>query len=591
METRTHLRTRLIFFFLLAASPAALVSAGGVVLLDRLIGEEIRTRGTEIFRATDGMLAMEGRRVDEAVGRIAQREELLSLAELVDSEDEIDRAEAAAGPLATMAGLDLLGVVAARGPREGTILASAHLATAAGDPAPAFAQPSKARTGTTGFAHELVAGNPPAVVPALVSVHAIPDRRGRPALIVYGGTRLDGPFLDLFSWTRGATLVLTSPGLRARRFPEGRTDHEAARPGGAIALNALPGGLDIAEPGAEPGRGTPRIAVEIRADRLEGTRQRFAVLAGGLVLAAFAGALAAGTWLSRRITEPILELASAASEIGAGRLEIEVRPGGEDEVGALIAIFNQMTRELRESRERLARAERVAAWREAARRVAHEIKNPLSPMKLAMETLRKAKKNQHPAFDEILEESTRAVLEEVAAISRIVGDFSEFARLPKPRLAPVSAVELLEHAARLWGAPREGVRVLFDADAIRARGVPRALADRDQVTRALINLVKNAIEAIGERGGTVTLDARAESRGGRAGVSLSVADDGPGMSEEVRAKIFTPYFTTKQEGTGLGLAIVEHVVQEHEGALDLDSSPGAGTVFRVWLPAALDTVT
>jgi nitrogen fixation/metabolism regulation signal transduction histidine kinase len=301
------------------------------------------------------------------------------------------------------------------------------------------------------------------------------------------------------------------------------------------------------------------------------------------MIAAFALALAAGTWLSRRITEPILELSSAAVQVGAGKLDVEVPAGTDDEVGALIEVFNQMIKELADSRERLARAERVAAWREAARRIAHEIKNPLNPMQMAMETLRKAYKSKHAQLDEIVEESIKVVLDEVRAISRMVSSFSDFARLPRPKLEAIPPLELLQHAARLYGTVPPGLSVVLDAAVIDARRLPRINADRDQVERALINLVKNAIEAM-PNGGKVVLDAAATKRGAGAGVSLIVTDNGPGMSAAVKEQLFVPYFTTKPEGTGLGLAIVERIVAEHDGAIDVETAPGSGTTFRLWIP-------
>ncbi|MCK6552770.1 ATP-binding protein, partial [Myxococcota bacterium] len=238
-------------------------------------------------------------------------------------------------------------------------------------------------------------------------------------------------------------------------------------------------------------------------------------------------------------------------------------------------------------RARLQRAERVAAWREIARRVAHEIKNPLFPIQMSMETLRKSWRSQHPKLEEIVEESTKTVLEEVRSLNRIVTEFSDFARLPSPKLEETSVLDVLEHAAALWasGAPGAApIEVVLDRDVITARALPRIAIDRGQIERALINLVKNAVEVLRDSGGRVTLDAHAEVRGARSGVVLTVHDTGPGIPDELRERIFTPYFTTKAEGTGLGLAIVERIAEEHHGAVHVDSAPGRGTTFHLWLP-------
>jgi signal transduction histidine kinase len=208
-------------------------------------------------------------------------------------------------------------------------------------------------------------------------------------------------------------------------------------------------------------------------------------------------------------------------------------------------------------------------------------------MQMAMETVRKAHRSQHPEFEEILQESTQAVLDEVRSLSRLVSEFSEFARLPSPKLGEVSPLTLLDHALRLYGSAPEDVSVRLDSR-YELESLPDVRADQDQIGRALINLVKNALEALqgSAGGGETVLSAKAEQRGGRQGVCLIVQDDGPGMSEEVRQHLFDPYFTTKPEGTGLGLAIVDRIVAEHDGAINVHSAEGEGTRFELWLPSA-----
>ena len=201
------------------------------------------------------------------------------------------------------------------------------------------------------------------------------------------------------------------------------------------------------------------------------------------------------------------------------------------------------------------------------------------------DALRKAFRTQHPELPAIAEESTKVVLEEIRSISRLVSEFSEFARLPRPRLEPTDPVALLGHAATLHAHRPDGAQLVLERARLEAVGLPRVMADGEQITRALTNLVKNAMEAIGPSAGTVTLDAEESRRGARRGVALTVRDTGPGMTDEVRARLFEPYFTTKTEGTGLGLSIVERIVAEHDGALDVESELGRGTVFRVWLAA------
>jgi nitrogen fixation/metabolism regulation signal transduction histidine kinase len=332
--------------------------------------------------------------------------------------------------------------------------------------------------------------------------------------------------------------------------------------------------------------GKPRaqLSVEVPPDRLQRIQERLLWLGGALVLFALAWALTIGPWFARRITEPVLELAHAATRVTEGDLSARVRERGKDELAALIHAFNQMVSELATGRDRIARAERLATWREAAQRIAHEIKNPLFPMQMAMETLRKAHQNQHPKLDEIVKESTQAVLDEVRSLSRLVSEFSEFARLPKPVQAEVPVLELLEQAARIRSD--EAVELSFDRDGIAAKGLPPLLGDQDLLARALSNLVKNAEEAQSGR-----TDARIELYADLVGapdapfVRITVQDHGPGIPEDLKDRVFTPYFTTKSSGTGLGLAIVERIVIEHGGQVDVNSS-SSGTGFQVTLPAA-----
>lgn len=603
---RGRLRTRVTLFFLISSIPAALVSGAAVVVLDRLIADEIAHRTDEVSTSTRLMIQGETERVRSAVDRYVDSPDLRGqlLEPLVhegEAEDEETRVNNRNGALAAAArslGLDILALVDAR-QEPGVILASAHLPSSVGDDAPRLASRSGVQTTTVGFAHELVQGNPLIWAPAIIAARAVTGA-GKNRLYLYGGSRLDTHRLESIATNSSAKLVLDSPGLRKLSFPAAggaAPDIAGDRGGRAILLLSLASGreptasarafVNAGDAGAQ-NRPT-RIQVFVDTSRLEHGRAIFATAAIALVLAGLLLALGAGAWLSRRITRPIVELSRAAEEIGAGNLAVRIRPTSNDEVGALVEVFNRMTHELAESQVRLQRAERIAAWREIARRVAHEIKNPLFPIQMAMETLRKGFKTKHAALDDIVEESTRTVLEEVRALNRIVTEFSDFARLPAPRVEPVPPLELLEHVHALYGkapATSDGVvEVRFDRERIRARALPPIAVDREQIERALINLLKNAVEAMPETGGAVTLDAEADLRGTRSGVRIDVADTGIGMAEEVRQRIFTPYFTTKTEGTGLGLAIVERVVQEHQGTIDVESSEGAGTTFHLWLPA------
>src|SRR5206468_1023944 len=246
-----------------------------------------------------------------------------------------------------------------------------------------------------------------------------------------------------------------------------------------------------------------------------------------------------------------------------------------DEVGELAATFNSMIRDLGTARDELVRAERVAAWREIAQRIAHEIKNPLTPIQMAIETLQRAHKKSAPQFDALFGESAQTILDEVARLKRIVHEFSSFARMPAPTLAPVDVSEVVDGALALYKGGETALELTLPRD------LPRALADKEQLTQVVINLVENARDAVAGKGKVHVTTRSVDGR-----VELEVADDGPGLSDEARAKLFTPYFTTKPRGTGLGLAIVHRIISDHGGEIRVGGSSTGGAVFTIALPCA-----
>jgi signal transduction histidine kinase len=291
----------------------------------------------------------------------------------------------------------------------------------------------------------------------------------------------------------------------------------------------------------------------------------------------FAAALLVAILLSRGLARPIVALSRQAREVVAGEPKPVEPGGGGREIEELTQTFNKAIADLTALRKRLAATERIAARREIARRVAHEIKNPLAPIRAAIETLRRLRARGDPAFDEYFDEATRTVLEEVARITSIVSEFTRFARLPPPNPAPMDIVETVRSVVGLHAG--SGPRI-----ELSVANCPPLSADRDQMVQVMTNLLQNALDACsGVEGARVVVEVHSVD-GER--VMLSVRDNGPGVDREIRDRLFEPYATTKAEGTGLGLAIVERIVVEHGGEIRLRDPPGGGAEFVVTLPLA-----
>jgi signal transduction histidine kinase len=284
--------------------------------------------------------------------------------------------------------------------------------------------------------------------------------------------------------------------------------------------------------------------------------------------------------VARRTTRPIRELKEHTLRLAKGDLSARVDVRSDDELGDLGRAFNSMTSELDESRARLVKAEKDAAWREMARQVAHEIKNPLTPVLLSTNLLDRARKEGSPEFDAILERTVGLIRRQVEHMRAIATDFAAFAGVRKVQIEDVDlhalAAEVLELNAA-WAAEL-GVLAHLGGPQLFVRG------DRSELRRVLINLVSNALEAMPQGGELDVRLARLETPAG-ARVALEIADTGVGLSETARERLFEPYFTTRSHGTGLGLAISHRVVEELGGSITLEPRADArGTRARVILP-------
>ncbi len=246
-----------------------------------------------------------------------------------------------------------------------------------------------------------------------------------------------------------------------------------------------------------------------------------------------------GWWTTERVTRPVTRLAVGARAVAGGDWSARVEVLSNDEIGDLAVAFNRMTEQLAEQRDRALQAERVAAWRELARRLAHELKNPLFPLQITIENLRKARKLSEAEFEEVFQESTGTLLAELGNLKTIIGRFSDFAKMPRPHFETVDLNQIVQNVMKLYDAQLKAAgRSKIDPELELAEGELRIQADEDQLRRAIGNLVLNAIDAM-PHGGTLRVSSARQN----GHVRLSVSDTGQGLTQEECDRLFTPYTT------------------------------------------------
>lgn len=381
--------------------------------------------------------------------------------------------------------------------------------------------------------------------------------REQPVLLVAG--------MDL----EAAAAAASPPAARTRLsiVPAGervRPGHERETPAGLLFASVL---LDDADAGApllagwrpEP-QSSPGVPVAILAL---------------LVLAAAVAAGGGGAWLGRRALAPLGHLDEMAAALSRGHLEMELDETRADEFGSLAESFNRMIVALRRQRRELETTTRLAAWRDAARRMAHEVKNPLTPIRLSVENLMHAREHVPQRFPQLFQEECQTILQEVAALTRLVDTFSRFARLPEPRLRATQAAEVARQVVRLYRDAASGVSLQLEI--LADPGVVDL--DPDLMGQVLKNLVLNALAVVPRPGGRVQLTCV----GDEDAVSYKVRDNGPGIPAGLKDRIFEPLVSGLPGGTGLGLAVAKQIVAAHDGLLDVTTGDG-GTCFIVRLP-------
>ncbi len=283
-----------------------------------------------------------------------------------------------------------------------------------------------------------------------------------------------------------------------------------------------------------------------------------------------------GIYLARGITVPIQQLAQGTQEIAKGNLDVRIDARTGDELGLLVDSFNRMTADLKESRTALLRAEKVATWQEMARQIAHEIKNPLTPIQLSTERLRKKYFDRSPDFDRIFDDATRTIVNEVQGLKTLVDAFTQFAMMPPPQRTVQPIEPVIREALALYqtGYPDLRTTTRFDPAA------PPLPLDSDQIKRVFVNLFENAVDAMDGRG---TLEIESRYDPAVRVVRVAVSDDGIGISPEDMPRIFLPHFSRKKRGSGLGLAIVHRIVRDHNGQISAAPRAPRGTTFTLEL--------
>ena len=492
--------------------------------------------------------------------------------------------------LAKQQHLDFLELVDA----QGTIVSSAQWQAKFGYPEPAL--PAAANSPAAFLKREELADGSTL---GLFAARAV--RVGEQPLYVIGGERLDQGFLATLdipsgtrvllyqnldpTWNPKSLLDLNGPASGADRIAPlveqvRRTGEEfhgvihwTADSADAETFNAIPlTGANQQVMGVLLVGSSRRPLVELQRQVVS-----TALLVGGLGILI---AVVASLWFAARVTKPVESLAVAARRVALGDLGAKVEVESSDELGELAATFNQMTEDLLQQKERTLQAERVAAWRELARRLAHELKNPLFPLQVTVENLTRAKEKAPEMFEEVFQEGTSTLLAEISNLKTIVGRFSEFSKMPQPQRRHTQVNDVVQSVLRVFQAQLQG-NAKISPHLQLAADLPEISADPDLLHRALSNLVLNAIDAMPD-GGELTIRTQQIDDS----VAVSVSDTGSGLSEEECQRLFTPYYTTKKHGTGLGLAIVQSVVSDHGGRISVESAKDKGTTFRIELPCS-----
>ena len=314
-----------------------------------------------------------------------------------------------------------------------------------------------------------------------------------------------------------------------------------------------------------------------REDELKQGISTFVVAFINLYLILFLASVIVAVILSNKITLPLSLIREKLKGIQLGKKNEQISYEAEDEIGALVREYNHKVDELAESAELLARSERESAWREMAKQVAHEIKNPLTPMKLNIQYLQRAKAEGREHYDDFFERVTKNLIEQIDTLSGIATEFSNFAQIPKAKNEVFNLLEVLRNVCDLF-EPNENLRFSFEMNNLKE---VRIFADKEQLSRAFLNLIKNSIQAIPtDKNGEIRIAVKKDE----SVALIAISDNGSGINEEALEHLFEPNFTTKTSGMGLGLSIVKNIVNNFGGKIWHETELDKGTTFYIEIP-------
>jgi signal transduction histidine kinase len=595
-----NLRQKILLMFSLTVVLAVAAVAWTVSARVRSLFETLdRDRTTALVNQFLHEYQRRGDEVAQRIDRMSKDERIVRMAYDLDHEGDPAPYLTDAGTLAQEYQLDFLELVQS----DGSIVSSAQWPAHFG-----YKEAAIENVGQPAFLkEETLSPNPSQADPTktdrsetgLFAVRSVSSPESAPSLYIVAGERLDSAFLANLSAPAGSTLYLyrnATPAFdptlliaASGAVPDAaryRSAIDRTRTSGqqttAVTEEAEHDSLNLTAIPLKAADGSTIAVLLVANSRKElvEAQQHIRNIAYGVAGAGILFAILISLWIAARVSRPVEELAQAARDVAAGDWNVQVPVHSTDEVGLLAGAFNRMTGELVSQRERLVQSERVAAWRELARRLAHELKNPLFPLQLTVENMVRAKKVSPEMFEEVFTEGITALGEEIANLKTIVARFSDFSKMPQPQVSELDLRDVLTRVIRLYqpslDQSEQPIRIVAR---ISSDPLPVSV-DAELMHRALSNLVLNAMDAMPD-GGTLTLSA--ERKGNT--IRMTVADTGHGMTAEECERLFTPYYTTKQAGTGLGLAIVQSVIADHHGAIAVESKQGGGTTFVIDLPA------